>query len=514
MNKALFLRHNIFIKLSKKVKIIFFRKKHKKQLDLSAKIPAQNDDEQRVPDDISQCEALLKSIFGKSPDIIIRRFETRKGDAIIFFVDGLVSNDLVDRDMLTPMKSDEFNGDVLSILNVPCKEYEKISEVISNVLSGCTAIFYKNSGKAVVADLRMWSMRSVEIPDSEAVIRGPKEGFNENLRTNTSLLRRKIKNPKLIIENMTLGTQTNTFISLVYIEGIVNLRVLEELKGRLAKIDSDAILESGYIEQFIEESPFSPVPRAGLTQKPDVLAARILEGRVGIMCDGTPHVLTVPHLFVENIQTSEDYYSRTLLGSFMRMIRVTAIFISVLLPGLYVAITTFHQEMIPVVFLNTIITSVEQTPLPVGAEVFFLILMFELLRESGTRLPKAVGSAISIVGALIIGDAAVSAGIVSSPVVIVVALAAVCSFIVTSLNEFITLYRLVFLLLGGLMGLIGIATGVMFMITQVVSTESFGIPITDSFSKEERKDAFLRFPLTQMKFRPQSIVGKNWRRQK
>jgi spore germination protein KA len=395
------------------------------------------------------CESLLKGIFGISADVIISLFETKHGQALLLCVDGLVDRDLQDRDMIAPLKAQGFDGEVRRALRTSFTEADNLPVVIGKVLEGATALFFEGEGVAFVSELKQWDMRSVETPDAEAVIRGPKEGFNENLRTNTSLLRRKIKTPKLIVENLTLGRQTNTAVSLVYIEGIVNQRVLEELKERMSRIDTDAILESGYIEQYIERRTFSVIPRTGMTQKPDILAARILEGRVGILCDGTPHALTVPHLFIEDIQTAEDYYSRTMLGNFMRLIRLSALLFSLLLPGLFLAITTYHHEMIPSVFMATVISSVEKTPFPLGAEVFLLMLMFELLRESGTRLPRAIGSAISIVGALIIGDAAVSAGIVSAPVVIVVALTAVCGFVNTSLNEFITIYRLIFLVLGG-----------------------------------------------------------------
>jgi len=326
------------------------------------------------------------------------------------------------------------------------------------------------------------------------------------------MLRRKIRTPKLIIESMVIGRQSNTPIAIAYVEGIVNKDVLTELKTRLARVDTDAILESGNIEQYITENTLSPVSGIGITVKPDVTAARILEGRVAILCDGTPHVLTIPSLFVENIQTSEDYYNGVLLATIQRMLRVLGLFISVMLPGLAVAIITYNQEMMPAVFLVSLISSTQKTPLPAGAELFFLILMFELLREAGTRLPKTVGSAVTIVGALIIGEAAVNAGIVSAPAVIIVAITAVTSFIIPNLTEFTLVYRLLFLLLGSTMGLIGISAGAVIMLTQLISTYSFGIPILSSFSKNEMKDALIRFPLWSMKYRPSSIAKDNVKR--
>lgn len=346
------------------------------------------------------------------------------------------------------------------------------------------------------------------------MIRGPKEGFTENIRTNTALLRKRIKNQRLVIENQVYGRQTSTQVEIVYIDGIVNQRVLAEVKKRLAKIDVDNISESGIIEQYICENVLSPVSGIGLTQKPDVVVMRILEGRVAIMCDGTPHVLTLPELFIENLQTVEDYYNRPVYATFIRILRLIALFITVMLPGLSVAILTFNEEMVPSTFLISVINSTLKTPMPLAAEVFLLTLMFELLREAGTRLPRAVGSAITIVGSLIIGEAAVSAGIVSEPMVIVVAITAVTSFMIPNLIEFAIVYRAMFWLLGSLMGLIGIGTGIVIMLTQLGSTDSFGIPILSSFSKSELKDSILRFRLEFLKFRPSSIAKDNMKRKK
>ena len=473
-----------------------------------------NDDGKNVSSKISEYEALLKKIFFNSSDVIIDVFETQKDKAMIVYIDGLTDKDITDRDIIKPLKSPDFKGDIAYAIKARYKIVNDISESVTEIVNGNVAVFYENSNEIFVVDFKQWDKRSVEPPDSETVTRGPKEGFTENIRTNTVLIRRKIRNPALIFENMTLGRQTNTQVSLVYVNGIVNQDVLKELKLRLSQIDVDSILESGHIEQFIDHNTFSPVSGVGVTQKPDIAAARILEGRVGVLCDGTPHVLTVPELFIDNLHTSEDYYSRTLQSTIIRMLRVIGLFIGTLLPGLSVAFMTYNPETIPPVFLTQLINSTQKTPLPAAAEAFFLILMFELLRESGTRMPKTIGSAITIVGSLIIGEAAVNASIVGAPMVIIIALTAVSSFIVPSLAEFILIYRLFFLLLGATMGLVGIGTGMVIMLAQLISTESFGIPILSSFSKNEMKDSVLRFPLWSMKSRPTSIVRNNVRKMK
>lgn len=501
----------IFSYLMKLYKALFMKKKEGANNNSGQE--QEKKPEKPIPASINECKKAVKEQFNNSSDMIIMPFETKMEEVMVVYVDGMSNKDLIDRDIVTPLKSPDFDGDVELWINVSqFKTVENLDDFANEILDGNTAIFYGKSRKAVIVDLKSWDSRSVAEPDAEAVIRGPKEGFVETIRINTSLLRRKIKTPGLVFENLVIGKQTKTRIALAYIQGIVNKDVLKELKTRLSKIDCDAILESGYIEQYIEDKPLSPIATVGITQKPDKLAGMILEGRIGIFCDGTPHALYVPHLFIENIQSSEDYYNRSIIATIIRVIRLFALFISIILPGFYVAMVTYNQEMIPDVFLITLASAREKIPFPAGAEMFFMIIMFELLRESGTRLPRAVGSAISIVGALIIGDAAVSAGIVGAPAVIILALTAVSSFIISSLTEFMTVYRFVFLILGGVMGLIGISAGIVIMFIQIASVNSFGIPILSHFSKEEMKDMITRMPFKDMKYRPQTIVGDNKKR--
>lgn len=465
-----------------------------------------------IPEKTPEAEKIIKEIFNNSNDVELQSFKTKHGNALVAYIDGMSNKDLVNRDIIYPLKSQYFNGNIHSTIKAIYFEVEKLSQVIDEILKGNTAILYDNLKKALIVDFKYFEVRGVETPEAEAVIRGPKEGFNENFRTNTALIRRKVKTPDLIFENYYLGRQSKTAVALVYIKGIVNREVLKRLRKKINEINIDHILDVGQIEQLIDKNKFSPISGIGMTQKPDIVANKIIEGRIAILCDGTPHVLLIPELFVENLHNADDNYNRVVLTNILRMLRLFGLFISVLLPGLSIAVFTFDQEMIPSVFLNTLIASTEKTPLPTGAEIFFLILMFELLRESGTRLPRTVGNAISIVGALIIGEAAVSAGIVSAPAVIIVALMAVTSFILPNLMEFVIIYRFLFLILGGFIGLIGIASGLMLMLIQLCSIESFGVPILSFFSKEDLKNSFIIFPLKKLKYRPQAIAKDNVKR--
>ncbi|MFA6860735.1 MAG: spore germination protein [Clostridia bacterium] len=458
--------------------------------------------------DAIKFEEKLTPILGKNFDINIERFNTAKEEAVVVFIKGLCNRDLIDRDVIKPLKSSPFNGDIGFSIKSVYKTVDNIADMLTEIYEGSTALFYSGTEEIVIIEFKDNSGIPI-MPESETVVRGPKEGFSERLLTNASLLRRKIRTNNLIIEKMVIGKQTNTPVAIAYLENIVNKEVLEEVRKRLNKIDVDSILDVGQIEQYIEAKPNSLISTIGLTQKPDIAAARLLEGRVAIMCDGTPHVLTIPELFIENLHSSEDYYSRTLQTNFSRIMRLIGLMVAVLLPGLSVAFITFNPEMVPIVFLNTLIVSTEITPFPIAAEILFLLIMFELLQEAGARLPKTFGSAITIVGALIIGEAVSEAGIVSQPAVIVAALTSVSSLLVPRLKEFVTITKFIILLLGATMGLIGIGAGLVLLIVHIISADSFGIPMVSSFSRQEIKDGFVRKPLPEIKVRPKSIVKEN-----
>jgi spore germination protein KA len=391
-----------------------------------------------------------------------------------------------------------------------------MDDAIENILSGQTVVFIDGFNSALQVSTQGFEARNVEQPDTESSVRGSREGFNEILKVNTSLIRRKINNPNLVFESMKIGKQTKTNIRIGYIEGIANPKIVEEVKQRLKRIDTDMILESGYIEQYIEDHPYSIFPTIANSEKPDKVAAKMLEGRIAIFCDGTPFVLTVPHLFVETLQVSEDYYSRPYLASLMRLLRILALFLTVATPALFVAVATYHHEMVPSLLLTTMAAAEEKVPFPVFIEALMMSIVFELLREAGVRMPRPVGSAISIVGALVIGEAAVTAGLVSAPMVIVVALTAITGFVVTALNDAIILSRLLLLFLAAAFGFYGILMGTLLILGHMCSLRSFGSPYLAPVGPiiwDGWKDSLVRFPLWKLTVRPVSIVWKKSQRQ-
>lgn len=458
---------------------------------------------------IEENKAIILKQFNNSSDLKLYECETVSGlKSLIVFIDELVKKEVLDRDVLNPFilnvskekisKIGDFNTfkKLLPVANI--KKVDCISEASKEIVTGGTVIFCEGINYAISVPCKGWEKRSIQEPTAEVVVKGPREGFIESLSVNRSLIRRKINSANLVFEEMEIGKQTKTKINIAYIKGVVNTDVLAEAKRRLSKIEINGVLDTGYLEEFIEDSHISPISTVGNSQKPDVVASKLLEGRVAIMADGTPQVLTVPQVFLETIHACEDYYSRPYIATFLRFIRIISLFISIFLPAFYVALETYHQEMIPTEYLITIIGAKIGTPLPAFLEALLMVLAFELLKESGTRMPKALGSAISIVGAIVIGEAAVAAGIVSSDLIVIIAFTAVCSFIVSSLNEVTTLYRFVLLILAGMMGLYGITSGTFMMIMHAISLRSFGVPYLSPFApvnKNGLKDILIRFPI-------------------
>ncbi|WP_394184750.1 spore germination protein [Metabacillus halosaccharovorans] len=471
----------------------------------------------------------VKELLETNDDIVFREivvFIEKPVKVLICYFSTLSSNEYINEFVVKPLQELNMNNNQMiyseksnieivknNVLDVgSLSEHSAIDAVVNQILSGKAALFIDGSDTALIIEAQGFAMRNVSEPDTESVVRGPREGFTENIEVNTGLIRRKIVNSKLYFEKFTIGKQTHTKIRIAYIEGIVNKKVVQEVKARLKKIDIDSILESGYIEQLIEDHPTSIFPTVGNSEKPDIIAARLLEGKVAILCDGTPFVLSVPYMFVENFQISEDYYSRPYFASAIRLLRLLALFLTVTIPAFYVALTSYHHAMIPTVLLTSMAAAEETVPFPVLIETLLIGTAFEILREAGVRLPRPVGSAISIVGALIIGEGAVQAGLVSAPMVIAMALTGISSFIVPAINDAVVLSRLFFVLLAGILGLYGVLIGFLIILAHMCSLRSFGTPYLAPHAPiilREWKDTLIRAPLWKMNQRPQSITWEH-----
>lgn len=496
----------------------------------------EQDDAQGEPsefsDSLSENLNALNGRLAGSSDVVCHRFfygGAARRQAAILYIDGMIDTELVNENILKPlicssgssrdeaggMNESEYVESVLLFAGA-VEKTTSADEALSDFLSGDTLLLMEGSKEVLAISLRGWKTRGIEEPQTESVVRGPREGFTETMRTNTAMLRRKIKNSDLVFEPFKIGVRTKTDVCVAYIKGLADPALIAEIGRRLKRINTDAILESGYIEQFIEDAPYSIFATVANSEKPDKVAAKLLEGRAAIIVDGTPFVLTVPAMFFESFQSAEDYYSRPFFASIIRVIRFIAFFISVTAPALYVALTTFHQEMIPTPLLLTMAAAHEGVPFPSVLEAGLMIVAFEILKEAGVRLPRPIGQAVSIVGALVIGEAAVSAGLIGAPMVIVVAVTAVASFVVPPQTDSGAIMRFLLLVLAGFMGGFGIAIGILAIFLRMAALRSFGTPYLSPvapFHKSDMKDSVIRMPLWKMNERPKDIVTEDRIRQ-
>ncbi|WP_379128984.1 spore germination protein [Paenibacillus sp. sgz500958] len=390
-------------------------------------------------------------------------------------------------------------------------DWDKLFEML---FSGGTVILIDGLKEAVSSNTSGGEVRSVTEPSTQVAIRGSKESFTESIGTNISLVRRKIKNPNLWVESMKLGTVTQTDVSIMYINGIAKEEHVENLKKKLKAMHLDSILESGYIEQLMEDNTYSPFPTVYNTERPDSVAGNVLEGRIAIFVDGTPFVLIVPTTFFMFFHAVEDYYQRFDISSWIRLLRLMCLMISLFGPALFIAALNFHQEMIPTPLLINLASQREGVPFPVFVEVLLLEITFEIIREAGIRMPSPIGQTVSIIGGLVLGQAAVQAGIVSPAMVIVVSLTGISSFATPAFNMALSIRILRFgiMFIAAFMGLYGICIASFILVSHMCSLRSLGVPFMSPlapFILQSLKDSILRAPLKFMKQRPGLVSQKN-----
>ncbi|MBM4761097.1 spore germination protein [Bacillus sp. B15-48] len=468
-------------------------------------------------------ENTLRTIYKDCSDVIFRSFFIGgKDKALLIYIDGLSNIEEIADNVLSSLMQQTKEDDFYNITSLiekriavsDVKEINTFSQSVHEISMGNPVILVDKRNAGFSLGLSKWEKRSIEEPSAELVIKGPREAFVETLRVNTSLLRRKIRSPKLKIQSLEIGHYTKTNVALSYLEGNASETLIEETKNRLSKIDIDGILESGMVEEFIEDNPYSPFPQVLSTERPDVVVSALLEGRVAILVDGTPFSIIVPTTLYSLLQASEDYYGRFMIGTVIRWLRYIFLIISLLLPAMYVAVITYHHEMVPTTLLITMAASREQVPFPALVEAILMEITFEALREAGLRLPKQIGAAVSIVGALVIGEAAVSAGIVSAPMVIVVAITGIASFTIPRYSAAIAIRMLRFpiIFLAGTLGLLGIMLGVITIIVHLCTLRSFGVPYLSPMAPmqgSEMKDVLIRAPWWKMNKRPHFTGGYN-----
>jgi spore germination protein len=485
----------------------------KEQNQSDKKFPIRN----HLEENLDEC----KKQFEHCSDVVFRYLMVGEHKASLIFIDGLIDTASVEihalNQLLAPIKTEKLTAEYIKQEIVSTNQVtitDDLDELIKHVLKGNTAILVDQLDKGIILDAKGGARRSVSEPETETTVRGSKEGFTENLRVNTALVRQRIHSQDLKIISREVGTHTRTEIAILYMENLAPPELIKEVFKRLDRIKIDGVLESGYIEELIEDHPMSFFPQIQNTERPDTVAANLLEGRVSIIVNGTPFALILPVSFWQFIQASEDYYQRFHIAIFLRLLRVALLFFSLLLPAFYIAVTTFHQEMIPTNLLYSIAASREAIPFPVFIEAMIMEMAFEALREAGVRLPKIVGQAVSILGALVIGQAAVEAGIVSAPMVIIVSVTGIASFTIPRFNMSISirLLRFPMMILAGTFGLFGVIIGAICVLTHLCKLRSFGVPYFTPLGPlkwNELKDVFIRVPWWDMDQRPTDFVDDN-----
>lgn len=462
----------------------------------------------------------IGKLLGDGADVVTRFFTvqyTPDRRAAVMYIDGLVDLSLIDCFVLSPLMTDaekiKTKTDLWELINESLiktgetKVTARMKDLVEGILSGDTILLLDGESQGLVIGSKGWPMRSVEEPKTAAVVRGPREGFSETIRVNTALIRRRLRDPDLRMKGFKVGRRTRTDVTLCYIDGVVDPKIVEEVEDRIRGIELDGVLESGYIEEMIQDDFLSPFPLIQNTERPDAAVAHLLEGKVVILVDGTPHALIAPAVFSQFYCSPEDYYERYMIASFLRWLRLFALIIALLGPAFYIAFVSFHTEMLPSSLAIAMAAGRATVPFPSIAEALLMEISVEILREASVRLPGPIGPTIGIVGALVIGEASVTAGLVSPLMVIVVGITTISSYANPSYNAAISLRLLRFpiMIFAAGFGLYGIVLCLMLLLHHLVRLESFGVPYLAPMAPlrwEDLKDLLIRVPWSMMKKRP------------
>jgi spore germination protein KA len=479
---------------------------------------------------------IIKNIFQNDETLITRAFENIYMSNIkccVMFFSNMIDKKDINEYIIKPlMNSEIFSSDFQMsgvkypsviemvarrvVISSNLEKNNDVNTIAEKLLYGSSLVMIDGEAEALLVNTRGWKIREPIEPDTDKALKGPKEGFTEDLATNLSLIRRRLRTTDFRTIFTEVGTMTKTKVCICYIEGVASDKILQEAMNRIKNIDIDEIVYSENLEEMIRDAPYSVFKTIGNTERPDVICGKILEGRVAIIIDGTPFALTVPYIFQEYFQSADDYATNYLFASFNRFIRMLAFFFGLSVPAIYISITAFHQELIPTSLLLSIAANREGLPFPTVIEAILMIIGFDFLREAGTRLPKAVGQAVSIVGALVLGEAAVSARLVSAPMVIITALTGISSFIIPKMLGPFIIVRFIFLMLSSFLGLYGYIFGIIGMFIYLFSLRSFGVPYmlyVAEIKLEYVKDTIVRVPWYLMRLRPK-FAGSNFIRKK
>lgn len=467
---------------------------------------------------IAENENYLNKVLS-SDDITLLKLPVGSKDGLLVFVNDLIDKNAVGELILRPLSRVSGIIDEKALESTffsPEKtKVTTMEKAVDDLLLGNALLFTDGFDFSLSFGLKHFEIRSITEPPTSTVLKGPREGFVECLPINVSLMRRRLKTPDLTFENLKVGRYSKTPVALCYVKGIADEKLVKKIKNKLLSIDIDAILDSSYLSKFLGEHEFSLFKQVGNTEKPDILAGKILEGRVAIFVDGSPIALSIPYLLVEDFQSPSDYYNSSYSATMSRIIRLLSVILALFLPSFFVASELFHLQLIPLSFLLTIVNSIKGIPLSPSYEMFFTLLIFEILNEASVRMPKYVGMVVSIVGGLVLGETAVNAGIISAPTLMIIALSGICLYTIPELEQTFSVIRLLFLIVAGCSGAYGIIIGIAIFFIYLISFENYETPLCAPFApliKEDLKDSVYKGFLSELQFRPTSLKNKNKRR--
>lgn len=478
-----------------------------------------------ISSDVNYNKKVVKAILG-SDDIVFFDFELGKTSALCVYVDSITDKELLGLEVLAPLKklcseksaaktNISHLAKAITLANV--KTESKITDATNDILSGNAMIFIDGKNKAISVDLKKFEVRAISEPPTGLAVRGPRNGFTESIKSNLSLVRRYLKSPDLKVETFEKGRYTKTSIAFMYIDGISRPEIIDKIRQKIREIDIDGIPDSSYVSKLLNERKTSLFKQVGSTERPDVLIERMLEGRAGIIVDGSPFALTLPYLLIEDFQAAEDYYISEYRANLVRALRVIAMIFSILLPSVFVAAQLFHLQIIPLNFLLTIVNGIKEIPFSPSLEMFFVLLIFELLNETSVRMPKYVGMALAVVGALVLGETAVNAGIVSTPAILIMALSGISIYAIPELVETTSVLRFIYLIVAGSLGGYGLILITAFLIIYLCSADNYGAPYLAPYSPvllNDFQDGLYMNNVIGMVKRPEALGAGNKTRQK
>ena len=495
--------------------MLFFRKyRVKKKHQSSFRIENNDFSKKIISSLLLENIAEIQNLFSETPDLVVKNFVIKQTNspAALVYLSGLTDTKTINNHILSPLlfEADKEKKDFEVQVSVgDVKEKNTWQEIESAILQGNSVLFIDKENKASIFDTQGWPQRGIEDTTIESSLRGEHLGFTETGSTNIALIRRHIQNRELKMKEITVGVRGNLKLTIMYLADVANPEVLKELVNRINKLDVDSILNAASLAEYIEDNPYSPFPQLFLTERPDFAAAEILQGRIVTIVDRSPNVLIGPATFETFFKSMDDYGARWLVASFIRLMRYFGFIAAIFLPATYIAVIAFHFEIIPLKLLLSIGASRERVPFPPFIEAIVMEITLEMLREAGIRLPAKIGQTVGIVGGIVIGQAAVEAGIVSNIMVIVVALTAIASFIIPNydMGAAIRMLRFPMMFAASLFGFIGLAVGLMTLIAHFITLESLGTPYGSPIAPlrfTDWKDLFIRFPEWSIVKRPES----------